>query len=76
LRLIHLLRQPGGEVVEVARIAHAAARPLHVLGQIAAAWAVQASESALDHAPQAAHVEMAPALGPAILDLQAARPAA
>ena len=76
LRLVHLLRQPGDQVVEVARVARAAARPLHVLGQIAAARAVQPSEPAFDHAPHAAHVEMAPALGPVILDLQAARAAA
>ena len=64
LCLVHLLRQPRGQIVEVAAVARAAAGPLHVLGQIAAARAVQPSEPALDHAPQAAHVEMAPALGP------------
>ena len=64
------------QIVEVARVAHASARPLHVLGQIAAARAVEPSQPALDHAPQAAHVEMPPALDAVILDRQAARPAA
>jgi hypothetical protein len=76
LRLAHLLRQPGGQVVEVARVARATAGPLHMLGQIAAARAVQPSEPALDHAPQTADIEMPPAPDAVILDLQAARSAA
>ena len=76
LRLVHLLRQPRGEVVEVARVPGAASRPLDHLGQITAARAVQAPQPALDLAAHAAHVEMPPALGPVILDLQPARAAA
>ena len=42
-RLAHLLRQPRREIVEVARIARPAARPLNQLGQIAAARTVEAA---------------------------------
>jgi hypothetical protein len=75
LRLAHLLRQPGGEILEVARIPRSTAGPLDMLGQIAAARAVQAAEPALDYAPQAAHIEMPPALDTVILDRKAARAA-
>jgi hypothetical protein len=76
LRLVHLLRQPRGQIVEVAGVPRIAARPLDVLGQIAAARTVEPAQPALDPAPQAAHIEMSPALDAVILDLQPARPAA
>ena len=76
LRLAHLLRQPRGQIVEVARVARSAARPLDHLGQITAARAVQPAQPALDLGPQAARVEMPPALDAMVLDLQAARAAA
>jgi hypothetical protein len=76
LRLAHLLRQPRREVVEVARVARPSARPFDVLGQIAAARAVEPAQPALDHAPHAAEIQMPPALDAMILDLQAAGSAA
>jgi len=72
LRLAHLLRQPRREILEIAGVARPAARPLHRLGQIAAVRAIQPSQLALDHAPHAAEIEMAPALDAMILDRQAA----
>jgi hypothetical protein len=76
LRLAHLLRQPRGEIIEVARVADAAARSLDVLGQLAAARTVEPAQLALDHTAQAARIEMPPALDAMILDRQAARSAA
>jgi len=76
LRLVHLLRQPRREVVEVARVARPATRPLDMLGQIAAPLAVQPAQAALDHAPAAADIQMAPARDAVILDLQPAGAAA
>jgi len=47
-----------------------------VLGQIAAARAVQPAQPALDHASHAASIQVPPALDAMVLDLQAASPAA
>ena len=73
LRLAHLLRQPRGEIFEVARVARARPGPRHRLVHVPAARAVQASEPALDHAPQAAEIQRPPALLTMLLDLQPAR---
>jgi hypothetical protein len=76
LRLVHLLRQPGAQIVEVAGVPRAASRPLDVLRQLAAARTVEPAQPALDHAPKTARIEMPPALDAMILDRQPARPAA
>ena len=73
LRLAHLLRQPRGEIFEVARVARARPGPPHPLVHIPAARAVQASEPALDHAAQGAEIQRPPALVAMLLDLQPAR---
>ena len=76
LRLVHLLCQPGGEIVKVAGVARTGAGPFDVLGQIAAAWAVQPSEPALDLAAHTADIQVPPTLHAMVLDLQAAGSAA
>src|SRR5487761_662020 len=75
-RLGHLLRQERDDILEVARVRRARARPRHLLVHIAAARAVHASEHALDLAPQPPEIEMPPTLGPVLLDRQPTRPAA
>jgi len=62
LRLVHLLRQPRREVVEIAGVARPAARPLDVLGQIArrpGQYSRLRRHSIAHRTPP--HVEMAPA---------------
>jgi hypothetical protein len=67
----HLLGQPRADVFEVARVARAGPRPRHRLGPDGAAVrAAQPAQLALDHAPVGAQIEVAPALAPAVVDLQ------
>ncbi len=76
LRVAHLLRQPRRQILEIAGVSSARPRPRHRLVQIAAAGAIQPSEPALDHAPQATKVKIPPRLRALLLELQAARAAA
>src|SRR5215211_5815324 len=70
-RLGHLLGQPAGDVLEVARGWRASSRPRHRLEpDDPAVRAAQPAQLALDHAPVGAEVEVAPALDPAVVDLQ------
>ena len=74
--LVHLLGQERGHVLKVPRVRRARSRPRHHLVHVAARRAVQASEPALDRAPDGAEIQMPPALGSMLLDLQPARPTA
>ena len=69
----HLLRQPRHDVLKVARVCRAWPGPRDRLeGDLAAVRAAQPAQLALDHAPVGAEVEVAPALAPAVVDLQLA----
>jgi hypothetical protein len=66
----HLLGQPGDDVLEVARVRGAGARPRHRLQANAAVAAAQAPQLALDDAAAGAEIEVAPALDPSVVDLE------
>jgi hypothetical protein len=66
----HLLGQPRDDVLEVARVRRARARPWHRLQSGAAIATAQAPQLALDDAPAGAEIEVAPALDAPVVDLQ------
>ena len=74
--LVHLLGQERGHVLEVTRVRRARPGPRDPLIDIAAARAVQPPQQTFDEAPRAAEIEVTPALGPMLLDAEAARAAA
>ena len=66
----HLLGQPRGHVLEVARVRRARARPRQRLHPHPAGAAAQQPQLALDHAAIGAQIEEAPALDAAVMDLE------
>jgi hypothetical protein len=68
----HLLRQPGDDVFEVARVVGVRARPRHCFQMHPAHAATQPPELALDHTPAGAEIEVPPTLDPPVVDLQMA----
>src|SRR5829696_2319393 len=69
-RARHLLRQPGDDVLEVARVRRAGPGPRDRLEPDAAHAAAQAPQLALDHAAVGAESQVAPALDASVVDLE------
>src|SRR4051794_37609201 len=66
----HLLRQPGHDIFEVARVRGAGPSPGHGLEADPARRAAQPAQLALDPAATAAEIEVTPALDAPVVDLQ------
>ena len=66
----HLLRQPGHDVLEIARVRRPRPGPRHRLGPNPAIRAAQPAQLALDPAATGAQVKVAPALDAPVMDLQ------
>ncbi|MDQ6730099.1 MAG: hypothetical protein M3022_07335, partial [Actinomycetota bacterium] len=71
-RLGHLLRQPRNHVFEVAGVLRRVPRPRDRLEMHATIRAAKAPQLTLDHAPVRAQVDVPPALGSPVVDLEPA----
>jgi hypothetical protein len=68
--LRHLLRQPGDDVLKVARVVRVGPGPRHRVVAHTTVGTAQPAQLTLDHAAAGAKVEMTPPLNAAIVDLE------